>query len=348
MGDSVSIICPDTNIRLWADRMRDAAIGGGKSAILQLAAAWARAGHKVTLASAAVAEADVGDNYSLRSLENAGGSYDVGIYVTGSLGHFEHPAITQLQSKIRILWINGPGRILLPPGRLPDVIIAPARFLAQRAIDEWGFPAGRIIVIPGEATTGLSNEADWGERDLHSVIFASHPYKDLENAILLIDRVRPDYPELHLDVFGSPMLHGDHLEQQVAGDYPPWVKFAGAIPQRAVEQLMPRYGLMLYVTSYVDGFSLATAEALAGGVVVIATAHGSNAEFIKHGWNGFLVSSDQNNRPDLAQAEDLLRQYLDSPVSYEDMRRRAAASVPTWDGQAKKWERLWTSARVNN
>jgi glycosyltransferase involved in cell wall biosynthesis len=323
----------------------DAAIGGGKSAILQLAAAWAASGHKVTLAGADVVEGEAAEGYFVRSLQNAGGSYDVGIYVTGSLGHFRDPAIEHIHSRMRVFWINGPGQVLLPPGPLPDVIIAPARFLARRAIDEWGFPASRIVVIAGEATTRAATQINWEERDLYSVVYASHPFKGLDNAIRLIERVRPDYPDIHLDVFGSAMLHGDHLEQQISGEYPPWVRFAGAVPQREVERLMPKYGLMLYVTSYIDGFSLATAEAMTGGVVVIATAHGSNAEFIRHGWNGLLVSSGIGNTPDLAQAEDLLRQYLTSPASYQDMRERATASVPSWQDQAKDWERVWTWAR---
>src|SRR6267142_7052175 len=105
MSESIVIICPDTNIKLWATRVLDAPIGGGKSAILQLAAAWARAGHKVTLAGAAVVEGEAEEGYSLRSLDHADGNYDVAIYVTGSLGHFRDPAIEGIQSEIRIFWM---------------------------------------------------------------------------------------------------------------------------------------------------------------------------------------------------------------------------------------------------
>src|SRR6185369_4330942 len=102
MSESIVIICPDTNIKLWATRVLEASIGGGKSAILQLAGAWARAGHNVTLAGAAVVEGEADEGYTLRSLANAGGSYDVAIYITGSLGHFRDPAIESIKSTLRI------------------------------------------------------------------------------------------------------------------------------------------------------------------------------------------------------------------------------------------------------
>jgi hypothetical protein len=40
--ESIVIVCPDTNIRLWPTRLAEAATGGGKSAILRLAMARAR------------------------------------------------------------------------------------------------------------------------------------------------------------------------------------------------------------------------------------------------------------------------------------------------------------------
>jgi len=98
---------------------------------------------------------------------------------------------------------------------------------------------------------------------------------------------------------------------------------------------------MLYATEWLDGFSLATAEAMAAGVVVIATDHGSNADLIRHGWNGLLMSSGESHKPDLKQAEELLRWYLTNPSAFDDMRERAAGSVQSWDHQAREWTRAW-------
>jgi hypothetical protein len=75
---------------------------------------------------------------------------------------------------------------------------------------------------------------------------------------------------------------------------------------------MARYGVMLYVTSILDAFSSATAEALAAGVIVIASASRIERRVHSPWLNGFLVPSNESLVPDLAQAENLLRCYLEN------------------------------------
>src|SRR6185436_5295797 len=111
---------------------------------------WARGGSEVTIAGRLVIE-EQAEGITLLNIERVSGSFDVGIYVTGSIGHFEVDGIGLVDSKIRLLWINSPNQIAPPPGRPPDLVVAPARFLARRAIDEWGFPPDRVVVIPGES-----------------------------------------------------------------------------------------------------------------------------------------------------------------------------------------------------
>jgi len=337
--ESIVIVCPDTHITLWPTRLAEAATGGGKSAILRLAAAWARAGHPVTVASAAVVEGEL-DGVRLRELGRAAGRYDVAVYVTGLLGHFEHPAVEAIRAGVRVLWQNPPHQVAFPPGDPPDWIVVPARFLAQRGGSEWGYPAERIVVIPGEAVSRRLDPASAPERDELAVVYASHPRKGLRAAIDVLARVRDRYP-VRLDVYGSGRLWHDEDRSLPDPDVPPWVTFKGDVPSEEIATLMARYGLMLYLAGMLDAFSSATAEALAAGVVVIATGQGSNAEFVRHGWNGFLVPGDAAARPDLDQAERLLRRYLEDPARFRALRRRAVESVPTWDEQAAQWRRVW-------
>jgi glycosyltransferase involved in cell wall biosynthesis len=340
--ESIVIVCPDTHISLWPTRLTEAATGGGKSAILRLAMAWARAGHPVTIAGAAVVEGEI-EGVSVRELSRAAGTYDVAVYVTGLLGHFEHPAINGIRADVRLLWQNPPQKVAFPPGPPPDWIIVPARFLAQRGGYEWGYPPERIVVIPGEAVARRLDPSSAGARDERALIYASHPHKGLREAIEVIGKVRHDYP-LRLDVYGSRRLWDDRDRSLPEGQYPRWVHFKGDVPPQEVASVMARYGVMLYVTSILDAFSSATAEALAAGVIVIASAQGSNAEFIRHGWNGFLVSSNESLVPDLARAEHLLRCYLEHPKHFAAMRQRAIDSVPTWDEQAAQWRQVWRSS----
>jgi len=342
MSESIVIICPDTNFRLWPTRLAEAAIGGGKSSLFRLAASWASAGCQVTIAGVNVLPGEAG-GIKVVDLAGAAGQYDVAIYVTGYVGHFKDPMISGIQAHCNLLWLNGPHYIPPPPEVTIDWFIAPARFIARLAIDEWGFPAERVVTIPGEGVPRRCDLTTEELRDEFAVIYASTPLKGLGEAVTVIDKVRRDYPQLLLDVYGSTKLWGDHFEAQDRSGYPAWVRFINDLPQPQVFARMPRYGLMLYLTKWVDAFSSSTAEALANGVIVIATAHGSNAEFIRHGWNGFLVSSNQDLEPNLTQAEELLRCILANPSHYSAMRRQAVRSVPTWDEQAAQWQQIWRS-----
>ncbi len=338
-SESIVIVCPDTNVRLWAGRHAETAMGGGKSSIFQLAAAWARAGHPVTIAGAAAKESR-SDGVEVRDLAAAQGEYDVGIYVTGSVGHFRDGPIEGIHSGRRIFWQNGPGRAEPPAGRI-DWYVAPARFLARLAVDEWGQPPERVVVIPGEAVLRRREPSEASDRDPFAAIYASHPFKGLREAVEVLERLREEFPRLRLDVYGSERLWSDGAATAERAA-PEWARPAGELPQGQIEERMSAYGLMLYLTEWVDGFSLSTAEALASGVVVIGTAHGSNAEFVRHGWNGFLVRSE-NGRPDLLEAQRLTRAYLAAPEAFAEIRVNAMRSVPTWDEQAKEWRRLWQS-----
>ena len=335
-AEHVAVICPDRNVRLWSTRVAEAAMGGGKSAILQLAAAWARAGHRVTIASAAAREG-TSEGVTVCGLEKAPPSCDVAIYVTGHEGHFEDPRMPEVDAARTIFWLNGPGRPE-PPRAAIDWYVAPARFVARRAADEWGFPAERVVVIPGESVR--RRRALSGRREPAAGVYASHPFKGLREALDVIGRVRADFPEVRLDVYGSERLWGDEKDAGGLADGPAFARGIGELPQAEIEERMGGYGFLLYLTEWVDAFSSSTAEALAGGVVVIATAHGSNAELIRHGWNGLLVRS-RDGKPDLDQAESLLRRYLERPEAFDALRVNASACVPTWDEQAARWRELW-------
>ena len=75
-AESIVVVCPDTNVRLWVSRASEAPTGGGKTSILQLAAAWVKTGHPVTIAASAARPEDR-DGISVRAPDSAGGIYKV-------------------------------------------------------------------------------------------------------------------------------------------------------------------------------------------------------------------------------------------------------------------------------
>jgi glycosyltransferase involved in cell wall biosynthesis len=331
----VAVLCPDTNIELGVDAPQRRAIRGGKSAIVQLAAAWARRGHRVTVFAGRVQRGEDG-SLAMRPLDEAEGRFDVAIWITGALGHFRDERLARVAARVNLFWINGPNQVELPAHVACDWCIAPARFLARRAIDEWGLASERLVVIPGEAVRQRHDPSLTAERDAATGVYASHPEKGLREALHVLARCRSRGWTASLDVFGTPAFWA------AAGAFalPAWAAFAGDVPESELAQRMLRYGFMPYFTPWLDGFSTATAEAMAAGVVVFATAHGSNAEFVRHGWNGFLVRA-RDGVPDLDEGERLLAAYLREPDAFASVRENAMRSVPTWDDQAAEWVRAW-------
>jgi glycosyltransferase involved in cell wall biosynthesis len=331
----IAVLCPDTNIELAVDAPERRAIRGGKSAIVQLATAWGRAGHRVTLFAGRVQRGEAG-HVTLRTLDEVDGRYDVAIWVTGSIGHFRDERLRRLQASKHLFWLNGP-HYAEPPGFVNvDWHVAPARFLARRAIDEWGAPSERMVVIPGEAVRHRLQRTALPPRDPLAGVYASHPDKGLTQAIDVLGRCRALGAEASLDVFGSMQFWS--AEAPPPGE--PWVRLRGDVPELDLARRMLGYGFMPYFTPWLDGFSTATAEAMAAGVIVFATSHGSNAEFVRHGWNGFLVRA-RNGQPDLDEGERLLKAYLREPDAFASIRANAMRSVPTWDEQAAEWQRAW-------
>ncbi|MGQ9496411.1 MAG: glycosyltransferase [Thermoanaerobaculaceae bacterium] len=217
--------------------------------------------------------------------------------------------------------------------------MAPAQFLAQKAIVEWGFPAEKVVVIRGESADPCGGLARFQRRNPYQGIFLSHPAKGLDQALVLFEKMRTRFPQMRLHVLGSERLWGD----QKTADHRPLPQgaiFLGEKPPLEVGRLLPGYGFLLYLSPVIDGFSSATAEAMAAGLIVFAAAHGSNAELIMHGQNGFLIPLNQG-LPDLDVAERLLGAYLQNPEAWNPLRVNARKHIPSWRSQAILWRQLW-------
>lgn len=337
--EPIVIYCPDENIRLSVERLTRQATGGGKAAILRLAWEWAEMGHSVTVACALAEEGRVG-RLAVTSTPPQTQGDEVAIFVTGARGHFEGWEEPGKKAWRKVFWINGPNQVH-PPQLDLHWVIAPSQFLALRATAEWGFAPEKVVTIRGEAANPVIPAPGFGGRDPHRGVFASHPAKGLDFAIAAFQQVRRSFPNLQLDIYGSERLWGDS-KRVLSRSLPAGVTFCGERPSTEMSHLMARYGFMLYLSPVIDGFSSATAEAMAAGVVVFATAHGSNAELIRHGWNGFLIPL-QAQIPNLDIAERLLGRYASDPTAFEPIRERAVQSIPTWRDQAEQWRQVWRS-----
>jgi len=336
---SVAIYCPDTNIPLSLQALGSKAVRGGKAAILQTANALARKGVEVTVFGTAVEPASA-HRVTLLPLEAGAGSYDVAIFTTGAEGHFRQPAAQRLQAKLRVFWVRGPVKVEPPLGPI-HWIVAPAAFIAERGVREWGFPPGNTVVIRGEAVPARLKAAEvrTSARNPLRGVFLSHPAKGLDLILAVLQSLREKGLPIEPDVFGSPAFW--QQDQRFLHALPSWVQLRGEIPQKEASRFLTQYGFMPYFVRWEDGYSLATVEAMAAGVVVFVSAHGSNREFVVDGVTGVPVPM-RGSEPDAAAAEKALEHYFQHPEAYEPMRLASSRAVATWDERAAEWLKLFS------
>ncbi len=116
------------------------------------------------------------------------------------------------------------------------------------------------------------------QRDGVGTIYASHPVKDPETILHVIDRLARVRPEIPIRVFSA-----DRRPKQIhSRDYwrHPTLERAREIYSRS---------LVWIVASRSEGFSVPVLEAMACGCVVVATDCGGPKDVIENGVNGFLV-----------------------------------------------------------
>jgi glycosyltransferase involved in cell wall biosynthesis len=104
----------------------------------------------------------------------------------------------------------------------------------------------------------------------------------------------------------------------------------GSVPQQAVFELLPQCNLYLSASSY-ESYSMATAEAVAHGLPVLAYATGAIGDWIEDGVNGRLIAL---GKPE--QFFQALRRLLTEPHALNQLRENAVARTASltfnsWD-----------------
>jgi glycosyltransferase involved in cell wall biosynthesis len=109
-----------------------------------------------------------------------------------------------------------------------------------------------------------------------------------------------------------------YVEPQVDGEE---VSFIGAVAPDARSDLLGGARALLHLVSFDEPFGFSVVEAMACGTPVIAHPRGSMPELVRHGENGFLVSS-------LAEAVHAVEasQGLDRPAVRRSVERRFASA----------------------
>jgi glycosyltransferase involved in cell wall biosynthesis len=166
------------------------------------------------------------------------------------------------------------------------------------------------------------------------------PYYRVDVTLQAFARVKAQYPQATLTVAGTgseePRLRALCASLQLDG-----VRFVGAVSQARMAKLLDAADLFVNA-SVVDNQPVSLLEAFAAGLPVITTPPGDIGAMLRHGENGWLVSTAD---PELL-AEAIL-DALQHPDSARAAARRARAELArfTWSSVRQAWARQYAGVQ---
>lgn len=336
----VTIYSPDRHVSYDGATTDKVGVGGGITARIRIARSLAALGHDVTVV-ANTPHDKVFEGVHYIPLDAAKRIDADVLVINSSGGDLDLSPLLQLdvEAMVRAVWVQG----IDPPKALDDIgmdyLYAPSNFIRTLARDRWGVAQEKIYVTHNgvqrrEEPRGRRTTRANAERDLHRLIYNSHPSKGLTAAIEVVRLLRAEDPRFELHVYGGTQLWGQ--ADRPPGDEP-GVVYHGLIGQDALRDEMERAGFSMNLQARLEPFALAPAEAMAAGCIVVASPVGGYPELVRHGYNGFLVSGDHNAVETQQRAAGIIADITSRPDFAAAIRRNGIPWPLDWDTLARAW-----------
>jgi glycosyltransferase involved in cell wall biosynthesis len=185
---------------------------------------------------------------------------------------------------------------------------------SARDLTDLGVDADRVAVVRNGLDEAPAETLDLPKSTTPRVVVLSRlvPHKQIEDALDAVARLRPDLPDLHLDVVGGGwwedrlVAHADLLGVSDA------VTFHGHVDELAKHQILQRSWVHL-LPSCKEGWGLAVTEAAQHAVPTIGyRSSGGLTDSIVDGVTGLLVDDKDELVTRLEQllGDDVLREQL--------------------------------------
>lgn len=185
-------------------------------------------------------------------------------------------------------------RFALEHAELFDWLICPSQFEAEEINQRFQI-ADKVIAIPGGTAMTDVPQLTMKERDRYQIMMVARisGEKQVPQAIKILQQVRKQVPQAHLDIFGGVTEQKEYEQVKSligTNNLRHAVKIRGIIPN-----LDPEYDQagMLLLTSISEGFPLTFLEATSHGVPLVAyDCRYGPRDIIQDGKNGYLIHQD--------------------------------------------------------
>ncbi len=225
-------------------------------------------------------------------------------------------------------------RRLLPLlyGRRPVATVSGA---SRRDLEQLGLDAERITVVRN-GVDHVPSDAARSPRPRLCVLARLVPHKQIDHAFEVVERLRPEFPDLVLDVVGEGWWR-EELEADLArrGLDEQTVPLHGHLSNRERDAVLARAWAML-LPSAKEGWGLAVVEAAVQGTPTVGyRSSGGLTESVRDGETGLLAD-------DLDGLVEATRTLLGDPSRCRRLGEAARdyASGLTWEATADQFEAL--------
>jgi len=224
-----------------------------------------------------------------------------------------------------------------------SLVLVLSRFMKRRAGDYFGVPPDKMEVIPGGVDTRRFRPADSRqavrtklgmpvERKLLLTVRRLVPRMGLKNIIKAMAIVKKHEPRALLCIGGTGILY-DELEQLIRElSLSDVVRLLGFISAEDLADYYRAADYFVIPTEFLEGFGLATVEAMACGTPVLGTSVGATGEILRDIDKRLLFSGTTPER----MAQGILDHLAnETPTDLRERVARYAHKVYSWETVAK-------------
>lgn len=339
MKYKVVIYCPDSHIVYDLHTLEKNGVGGGITSRIHVAHSLAEIGHDVTLyVNCPKNETISGVRYRhFSQMEKV----NTDIFIASSSGgNFDLGELSKIpiNAKLKILMVHG---VVFPKNVNFDefnYVYFPSNFILESVFKEYTFDRHHAFVsFRGIFEKNFSRHVKI-KRNLFNLVYIGHPLKGFSAALSILKVLRSFDTRFVLHLYGGNKLWGD--SENIVGNEPGLINH-GIIGQKSLARVIQEMNFSLNLQAIQEGFGCSVSESMRAGCIVLTSPVGAYPEFVRNGYNGFLIPGIHKDPNVHEKAAKLILQLIENP-DYMDFIRRNAINTPfDWQTIAKAWEAHW-------
>lgn len=184
-----------------------------------------------------------------------------------------------------------------------DVIFCVGQWQADTFKEKFSIPAEKLFVAGnGVDLKSFSLNNPLSKRE-QQIVYTSTPFRGLEYLLKYFPFIRQRVPDSKCIVMSGMQLYGHDSEQdrKAYGHIydladQPGVEFLGPLPKPEMNEILKKSRLLAYPNLFAETFCIAALEAQAAGLPVVTTKLAAMSERVADNVDGFLIPGNPNSQ----------------------------------------------------